>query len=170
MENFLGWKQESNDVINNKTGFPGGSVVRNLPVNAGDMGSIPGLGRCPGEGNDYPLHYSCLKNPMDRGASRATVDGVTKRHDWATKKQQQNIFSLTLLRGKTILPKSVRSGLWSAESRPDVRSHCTLWLLIMITFCSLLPRTRINCVNILEHIDGHAFFCLAVGGRNCCVH
>ena len=81
MENFLGWKQESNDVINNKTGFPGGSVVRNLPVNAGDMGSIPGLGRCLGEGNDYPLQYSCLKNPMDRGAWWALVHGVPKDVD-----------------------------------------------------------------------------------------
>ena len=46
--------------------FPGGSVVKNLPVNAGDMGSIPGLGRFSGEGNDKPLQYSRLGNPMDR--------------------------------------------------------------------------------------------------------
>ena len=49
-------------------GFPGGSVVRNLPANAGDAGSIPGLGRSPGEGNDNPLQYFCLGNPMDREA------------------------------------------------------------------------------------------------------
>ena len=52
-------------------GFPGGSVVRNLPTNAGDAEdahSIPGLGRSLGGGNGNPLHYSCLKNPMDRGA------------------------------------------------------------------------------------------------------
>ena len=48
-------------------GFPGGSVVKNLPANAGDRGSVPGLGRSPGEGNDKPLQYSCLGNPMDRG-------------------------------------------------------------------------------------------------------
>ena len=51
--------------------FPGGSVVKNLPANAGDtgdMGSIPGLGGSPGEGNGNPLQYSCLENPMDRGA------------------------------------------------------------------------------------------------------
>ena len=46
--------------------------------NAGDPGSIPGLGRSPGEGNGNPLQYSCLENPMDRGAWRATVHGVTK--------------------------------------------------------------------------------------------
>ena len=49
-------------------GFRGGAVVKNLPVNAGDTGSIPGSGRSPGEGNDNPLPYSCLENPMDRGA------------------------------------------------------------------------------------------------------
>jgi len=49
-------------------GFSGGSAVKNLPANAGDVGSIPGSGRCPGEGNGYPLQYSCLENSMDRGA------------------------------------------------------------------------------------------------------
>ena len=48
--------------------FPGGSVVKNPPANAGDVGSIPGLGRSPGEGNGTPLQYSCLENPMDGGA------------------------------------------------------------------------------------------------------
>ena len=52
-------------------GFPGGTVVKNLPVNAGDtgdMGSIPGSGRSPGGGHGSPLQYSCLENPTDRGA------------------------------------------------------------------------------------------------------
>ena len=53
-------------------------MVKNLPVNAGDVGSIPGLGRSPGEGNGGPLQYSCLGNPMGRGAWRATVHGVAK--------------------------------------------------------------------------------------------
>ena len=48
--------------------LPGVSVVKNLPANAGDMGSILGSGRCPGEGNDNPLQYSCLENPLDGGA------------------------------------------------------------------------------------------------------
>ena len=48
--------------------FPGGSVVKNLSVNAGDVGLIPGSGRSPGDGNGNPLQYSCLGNPMDRGA------------------------------------------------------------------------------------------------------
>ena len=62
-------------------GFPGGSVVRNLSANAGDVGLIPGLGRSPGEGNGNPLQYSCLGNTVDRGAWWATVHGVTKESD-----------------------------------------------------------------------------------------
>ena len=49
-------------------GFPGGSVVNNLPTNAGDAGWIPGLGRSPGERNGNPLQCSCLENPMEGGA------------------------------------------------------------------------------------------------------
>ena len=55
----------------------GGSVVKALPVTAGDVGSIPGLGGSPGKGNGNPLQYSCLENTMDRGAWQATVHGVT---------------------------------------------------------------------------------------------
>ena len=50
-----------------KVGFPGGSVVKNLPAVAGDVGSLPGLGRAPGEGSGNLLQYSCLGNPMDKG-------------------------------------------------------------------------------------------------------
>ena len=59
-------------------GFPGGSVVKNLPADAGDAVSIPHWGRFPGEGNANTLQCSCLGNPMDRGAWQATVHGVTK--------------------------------------------------------------------------------------------
>ena len=54
------------------------SVVKNLPAIAGYVGSISGSGRSPGEGNGYPLQYSCLENPTNRGAQWATVHGVTK--------------------------------------------------------------------------------------------
>ena len=63
---------------NLKEGFPGGSVVRNLPANAGDLGSIPWLERSPGEGHSNPLQYSCLENSIDRGAWLARVHGVAK--------------------------------------------------------------------------------------------
>ena len=53
-------------------------MVKNPPANAGDAGSIPGLGRSPGEGNDNPLQYPCLGNPMVRGAWWATVHRVAK--------------------------------------------------------------------------------------------
>ena len=60
-------------------GLPGGSAVKNLPADAGDAagaGSIPGLGKSPGGGNGNLLQYSCLGNPMDKGACRAIVHGV----------------------------------------------------------------------------------------------
>ena len=56
-------------------GFPGGSESKESACNAGDLGLISGLGRSPGEGNGYPLQYSCLENSMDRGAWRATEGG-----------------------------------------------------------------------------------------------
>ena len=59
-------------------GFPGGLEVKKLPANSGDSGLIPGLGRSPGGGNGNPLQYSCLGNPMDRGAWEATVHGVAE--------------------------------------------------------------------------------------------
>ena len=59
-------------------GFPGSSEAKNPPANAGDVGLIPGLGGSPGEENGTPLQYSCLGNPMDRGAWLAIVHGVTK--------------------------------------------------------------------------------------------
>ena len=59
-------------------GFPGGSDNKESACNAGDSGLVTGSGRSPEEGNGYPLQYSCLENPMDRGAWQATVHGVTK--------------------------------------------------------------------------------------------
>ena len=66
-------KSQSTSII---MGFPGGSEVENLP--AGDVSSIPGLGRFPGEGTGNTVQYSCLKNPMNRGACRAIIHGVSK--------------------------------------------------------------------------------------------
>ena len=60
--------------------FPGGSDALSV-YNAGDLGSIPGSGRFPGEGNGNPLQYSCLENPMDRGVWWVTVHGVAKSRD-----------------------------------------------------------------------------------------
>ena len=62
-------------------GFPGDSVVKNPPANAGDMSSLPGLGRSPGEGNGSPFQYFCLENPVDWEVWQATVPGVAKEPD-----------------------------------------------------------------------------------------
>ena len=70
---FIKWfyskkKNQNNNLKQIKDGFPGGWVVKNPPANTGDMGSILGSGRPPGGGNGSPHQYSCLENPMDRGA------------------------------------------------------------------------------------------------------
>ena len=88
-------------------GFPGGSEVTVSACNAGDLGSVPGSGRSPGEGNGSPLQYSCLQNPMDRGACWVTVHGVAKswtqlskhikkqRHHFATKGPSSQSFGFS---------------------------------------------------------------------------
>ena len=65
-------------VLPNNSVIPGGSVIENPPASAGDLGSISGSERSPGEGNGHPLQYACLGNPMDREAWWATAHGVTK--------------------------------------------------------------------------------------------
>ena len=67
-----------------KEGFPGGSNGKESASNAGDWGSVPGLGRSPGEGNGYPLQYSYLENSLERGAWRAIAHGIAKSHTQLT--------------------------------------------------------------------------------------
>ena len=73
-------------------------MVKNPPANAGDLSSLPGSGRFPGEGNGNPLQYSCLENPKDGGAWWATVHGVARvGHNLGTKQQSSCMeLSLTL--------------------------------------------------------------------------
>ena len=69
-------------IFKNEVRFPGGSDSKESAHNAVDLGSLPGSGRPPGEGNGNPLQYSCLDNPMDRGAWRAIIHGVAdSQHD-----------------------------------------------------------------------------------------
>ena len=70
-----------------RSSFPGGSVIKNPPANAEDVGSVPELGRSLGERNGNPLCFSCLENPMDKGAWWATVHWVTR----VTKQQQRYV-------------------------------------------------------------------------------
>ena len=72
-------------------GFPGSSMVMNLPANVADVGSIPESGRSLGEGNGKPFQYSCLGNSMDRGAWWSTVHGVAKGSD-TTYQLNKNLF------------------------------------------------------------------------------
>ena len=73
-----------------KRGFPHSSVGVESACNAGDLGLIPGSRRYPGKGNGNPLQYSCLKNPMDRGAWQATVHGVARvGHNLVTKERER---------------------------------------------------------------------------------
>ena len=69
-------------VARSVSGLPYGSDGKESACNAGDLGSIPGSGRGPGEGNSNPLQYSCLENPMDRGVWWATVQGLAKIQAW----------------------------------------------------------------------------------------
>ena len=72
-------------------------LAKNLPANAGDAGSIPGLGRPPGEGNGNPLQYSCLENSMDRGAWQARVHRVERvRHDLSCMHTHTHTIYITL--------------------------------------------------------------------------
>ena len=85
--------------------IPGGSVLNNLHVNAGDVCSIPGSRRSPGEGNGSPLQYSCLGNPMDREAWRTTVHVVTKNQ---TPLSNENNYMLYTMSDKMRNPKIIK--------------------------------------------------------------
>ena len=71
-------------------GFPGGSDDKESECNSGDLGSILGSGRSPGEGNGYPLQYSCLENSMDRGTWQGTVPVVAKSWKWLSNEHFQS--------------------------------------------------------------------------------
>ena len=114
-----------------------GTVVKNLPVNTGDMGSIPGVGRCPGEGNGDPLQYSYLRNFMDRGAWQATVHGAAELDttEHLNNKHDRKEFTYSLL-----APMQLKHSSDVLESRWH-RLH--EWLDLWVP--QLLACIRINC-------------------------
>ena len=116
---------------------PGGAVVKNLPANGGDarnMASILGLGRSLEEGNGYPSQYSCLENPMDRGAWQATVHGVAKSR---TRLSDQARTYSPISRG-WVLPLIIRQLVSPCELN-IFPIHClySISLLLPLTFTSL---------------------------------
>ena len=110
------------------TGFSGGSVIKILPANAGDMGLILGSGRSIGGGNGNPLQYSCLENSMDRGAWQDTVHGVTKEPD--TTEQLNNILLWATMNVHTSSPWQVLLinhsllSSWAWIWPQDLSQHC----------------------------------------------
>ena len=87
------WGRTESDTtgVTQQQDFPSGSAIKSPPANVGDLGSIPGSGRSPGEWNDNPLQYSCLGSPMDRRAWRATIHGGHRRvsYDSVTDKENE---------------------------------------------------------------------------------
>ena len=115
-------------------GFPGGVVVKNSPAYPRDtrvVGSIPGSGRSPGEGNGNPLQYSCLENPMDRGAWRATDHGVAK--SWTRRTRLHCL----LIHGRNSAPPRPAEctfQLTGPVCNRSLRGHsCSMSLLIFLT-------------------------------------
>ena len=133
-----------------KQGLPGGSVSKESTCNAGDPGSIPGSGRSPGEGNGNPLQYSCLENPMDRGAwwatwlSDWTIIIAMEKHRWTGEIHAYNISinslqrSLTYAQGHILQIFSFSSScVWFKENPlPIICEWCVFPLII---FRSQLP-------------------------------
>ena len=115
-------------------GFPHSSVGKESACSAGDRGSILGLGRSPGEGNGNPLQYSCLENPMDKGAWQATVHGVARvGHDLVTKLLLFIYLFLTALGLHCCV---------QACSEPGLLSGCREWLQ---STCAAVVAHRLCC-------------------------
>ena len=105
-------------------GFPHSSVGKESACNAGDPGSIPGSGRSPGEGNGNPLQYSCLENPMDRGAWQATAHGVTRvGHNLTTKPPPPLVRTTRRLQGFCSVGKMCVLS-WVSQSVSSIIQSC----------------------------------------------
>ena len=128
--------------------FPGGSEGKESTCNAGDSGSIPGLGRSAGEGTGNPFQYSCLENPMDRGAWWATVHGVAKSR---TQQKQLSTGQLTHL-GWVWCPQEARVVRWQNALRikPWAQEMCIKKMGYLL---DAWMDFFVSQIYILSHID-----------------
>ena len=130
-------------------GFPGGSVRKDSSANAGDVSWVPGLGRSPGGGNGNPLQY-CLRNPLDRGACRATVHGVAKswvwRSNWGHAQASTHMYHF-YIKGKT--SKTGHTCITSTLKEKNLKqaTHLVISNLCLQSwkFC-LYPRKTSHCL------------------------
>ena len=155
--------------------FPGVSVAKNLPANAanaGDVGSIPGSGRSPGGGHGNPLQYSCLENPMNRGACQATVHGVTK--NWTILEQfsthagrvSWNVGFLDLIVGKSQQNWDRLVILWPQMSWEgtivDLKSIWIIFVHLVIFFLALPTSKHFECE--VEQVPFTIPYMIYIGG------
>ena len=117
-------------------GFPGDSGSEESACNVGDLGSIPGLGRFPGEETGNPLPYSCLKNPMDRGAWWAIAHGVTKSQ--ARLSDSMNKGQPFILLGCVEI-RVAWSGLYTGMDSPKSNPRCKIWISSHFVIPSVCP-------------------------------
>ena len=124
-------------------GFPGGSDGKESACKAGDLDSIPGLGRSPAECNGYPLQYSCLKNSMDRGAWKATVHGVTDSQTWLSDQHThaKSLSSHPLIQFYTVIPERDYKRI--------------LWGLFVHNYYNKNTPTRVTILYNTNQISGH---------------
>ena len=111
-------------------GFPGNSVVKNPPANAGDIRdtvSIPGSGRSPGGGHGNPPQYSCLENPMDRGAWQATVHGVVQRQTWLKRLSSHECNFKLMQTAGTLWAASTLNQKWFYHTAPEEEIGPIIW-------------------------------------------
>ena len=121
-------------------GFPGGSDGKESACNVGNLGLIPGSERSPGEGNGTPLQYSCLENPMDRGAWWATVYGVT--NDWATNTYLlMNVWESLHLKGGFYSPCH-----HTRERLHECNNHEKSWIIAHLCCCPFLSISNIHFI------------------------
>ena len=116
-------------------GFPSGCDGKESACNVGDLDSIPGLGRSPGEGNGNPLQYSCLENPTDGAAWQTTVHGVAESDTTEQLTTPQQLYEMKKLLGSCKLLKSDKIKCRNCQKRPDS----------MLSFCHIRTQ-RVGCL------------------------